>query len=232
MYHDEIPAYSVESLKEHARQIRDIATRMDADEVDEALAEVEARIGSSEGARHPGFDLDVPDTEDVWHAWSNADEARDAESLEELADMMDATADSLRKINADAQATHDEDTAERQRDADAAEAIVRVEAASRGLTEAETDDLLIALRYNRQFGLMYSGIVSVERARAVMDIFKEMSRDGASTQFRVAVVTQLDLTTDRSEELAAARHVRWADELAAAMLGIELVSLQPTPWSV
>lgn len=77
MHHNEIPAYDVESLEAHATRIRDITTRMATDEVDDVLGEVSARIESSESARNPVFDLDVPDTDDVWHAWSNANEECD-----------------------------------------------------------------------------------------------------------------------------------------------------------
>ncbi|CPX20614.1 Uncharacterised protein [Mycobacteroides abscessus] len=228
MSHDEIPAYSVESLEEHAQRVRDIASRMDADEVDDLLGEVAARIESSESVRHPEFDLDVPDTEDIWNSWSNADKVRDVPSLEELADMMDATADSLRRDNADAQETHDEDAAARQREADEADNAVRAEAASRGLTDGETEDLLRALKHDPRFGHMYVRTVNVERAFAVMDLFKVMIREGASRLLVTAVVSQLDLTTDRSDEIDSARHLGWTDELTERILDLNLDAVNLT----
>lgn len=226
MAHDEIPAYSIESLREHAERIRDIATRMDADEVDETLAEVDARIAASESIRHPEFDLDVPDTEDAWHAWSHADTTRSATTLGELADAMDAAAETLQSHNDDAHAEYEESRARDAAESEAAEAAVRAAASARGLTTDETETLrvtLLGMTHGVGSGFMRPCThADAERAVAAMDLFTRMSREGASARLITAVVQRIDIKVDHTEATDVASHLNWADELAAGLLGVKL----------
>lgn len=223
MHHNEIPAYDVESLEAHATRIRDITTRMATDEVDDVLGEVSARIESSESARNPVFDLDVPDTDDVWHAWSNANESRDAASLEQLADMMDTTADNLRRMNLAAQESAEEDSRIWQEECDTATADVREAAARQGLTDAELQRLRWFL-YETAYGVSPT---DAHRAIEIMPSLRELMRAGANDVVLHSVTHRIVVTRDTDELVAQVceliRSNDWGTELFALLLGVEVV---------